>query len=154
MTIEPKRESHPFLLVTLVLLIALSASLAHAQQPGRRAAVATRALARGTVLSVDDFEFRDTTMRGVTDTSRVDAGWVTRRMIAAGEVLRSPAVEPPMLVVANQAVEVEWRESNVRLTFRGTVTRGAALGERVTVRTDAGRRMEATVVAAGRVRLD
>lgn len=140
--------------MALAVLLALSASLAHAQQPMRRAAVATRALARGTVLSVDDFVFRDTTVRGPADTARVDAGWVTRRTINAGEVLRAPAVEPPTIVTANQPVEIEWKDHNVRLTLRGIAGRNAALGERVPVRTELGRRVDATVVAPGRVRLD
>jgi flagellar basal body P-ring formation protein FlgA len=149
-----KGGAHPYLLMALAVLLALSATLAHAQQPSRRAPVATRALARGTVLSVDDFAFRDTTMRGPADTSRVDAGWVTRRAIAPGEVLRSPAVEPPTIVSANQQVEIEWKDQNVRLTMRGTAARDAALGQRVPVRTELGRRVDATVVAPGRVRLD
>lgn len=149
-----KGFAHPFLLAALAVLLLLSAGLAHAQLPARRAAVATRALARGTVLSVDDFAFRDTTLRGPADTSRVDAGWVTRRAIAVGEVLRSPAVEPPTIVSANQSVEIVWRDQNVRLTIRGIAARNASLGERVPVRTELGRRIDATVVGPGRVRLD
>jgi flagella basal body P-ring formation protein FlgA len=147
--------AHPYLLATLALLLALSATLANAQQPGtplQRAAVATRALARGTVLGAGDFVYRDTSVIGRVDS--IDAGWVTRRSFAAGEVLRSPAVEPPTIVSANQSVEIEWRDQNVRLTLRGIATRNAALGERVPVRTELGRRIDATVVAPGRVRLD
>lgn len=146
--------AQPYLLTALAILLALSASLAHAQQPTRRAAIATRVLARGSVLSVDDFVYRDTTLRGPADTSRVDAGWVTRRTINAGEVLRAPAVEPPTIVQANQPVEIEWQDQNVRLTLRGIAGRNGALGERVSVRTELGHRIDATVVAPGRVRLD
>jgi flagella basal body P-ring formation protein FlgA len=146
--------AHPYLLAALAILLMLSAGLAHAQQPTRRAAIATRALARGTVLGADDFVYRDTTLRGPADTTRVDAGWVTRRSFAAGEVLRAPAVEPPTIVLANQPVTIEWKDQNVRLTLRGIAARNAALGERVPVRTELGRRVDATVVAPGRVRLD
>jgi len=93
-------------------------------------------------------------MRAPLDSSRVALGWTTRRMIAAGEILRSPAVEPPIVVGANQPVEVEWADQNVRLTIRGVAARNASLGDRVAVRTDLGRRVEGTVVAAGRVRID
>ena len=58
------------------------------------------------------------------------------------------------MVSANEPVSVEWADRNVLLTIRGIVTRNAALGERVTVRTELGRRVDATVVAPGRVRID
>jgi len=151
MSLRPK---YPLLVGMLVALIALSAGLAHAQVATRRAAIATRTLPRGTVLGADDFVYRDTTLRGPLDTNTVTAGWVTRRLIGAGEVLRVPAVERPAVVSANEPVEVEWKDRNVLLTLRGVVTRNASLGERVTVRTDLGHRIEATVVAPGRVRID
>jgi flagella basal body P-ring formation protein FlgA len=79
---------------------------------------------------------------------------VTRRTIAAGEVLRSPAVEPPTVVNANSPVEVEWVDGNLTLTVEGIAARNASLGERVPVRTESGKRLEGTVVAPGRVRMD
>jgi len=150
----PWRPKYPLLVGTLVALLALSARLAHAQEATRRAAVATRTLPRGTVLAANDFVYRDTTLRGPIDTNTVAAGWITRRLIGAGEVLRVPAVERPAVVSANEPVEVEWKDRNVLLTLRGIVTRNASLGERVSVRTDLGHRIEATVVAPGRVRID
>lgn len=117
-------------------------------------AFATRAIARGAVLTANDFEYRDSTSRAPLDTNQISSGWVTRRTIAAGEVLREPAVEPPDLVSANEPVEIEWKDQNISLTMRGTATRNGALGEHVTVRTEQGKRIEATVVAAGRVRID
>ena len=92
---QTKLVAHPLLVATLALLLALSASIAHAQRPAQRVAIATRSLARGTVLSAADFEYRDTTARGPIASARVDTGWVTRSTIAAGEVLREPAVQPP-----------------------------------------------------------
>lgn len=143
---------YPLLLAALVALLALSAGVAHAQAPAtRRVAVATRTLVRGTVLTADDFTMRDTTLRGTADS--VAVGWVARRLIGAGEVLRMPAVERPRAVAANQHVELEWRDRNVVLTIRAVATRDAALGERIAVRTDSGRRVQATVVGPGRVRL-
>lgn len=151
-----RRPQYPRLigtLVALVVLSALSARLAHAQAATRHVPVATRALARGTVLSADDFVMRDTTLRGVADTNHVEAGWVTRRLINAGEVLRTPAVERPAIVSPNQPVQIEWQDRNVRLVLQGVATQRGGLGERVSVRSDTGRRMEATVVAPGRVRI-
>jgi flagella basal body P-ring formation protein FlgA len=148
----PRR--HPLLVGTLLALLALRVGLAHAQAPARRAAIAARLLPRGTVLTADDIVYRDTTLRGPIDTNTVVPGWVTRRLIGAGEVLRTPAVERPVVVSANEPVSVEWADRNVLLTIRGIVTRNAALGERVTVRTELGRRIDATVIAPGRVRID
>jgi flagella basal body P-ring formation protein FlgA len=150
----PPRPKYPLLVGTLVALLALSASLAYAQESKRTVAVASRLLPRGTVLGADDIVYRDTTVRGPIDTNRVVAGWVTRRTIGSGEVLRVPAVERPAMVSANQPVNVEWADRNVMLTVRGVVTRNAALGERVTVRTELGHRVDATVIAPGRVRID
>ena len=140
----------------LPFLALLSVVAAHADAQMRRVPVATHQIARGATLSADDIELRDSTMRsGVpVDTNEVAPGWVTRRVINAGEILRAPAVEPPNLVTANQPVAVEWVDQNIRLTLRGTATRNAAIGTRVTVRMDNGRRIDGTVVGAGRVRID
>ena len=149
----------PRLVVSLGTLVLLSAHAGEAQQPPmRRVAVATRMIARGVALSAGDLEFRDTTMASTLgmsgDSNRVAAGWVTRRVIAAGEILRAPAVEPPTAVSANQQVAVEWSDQNIRLTLRGIATRNAPVGSRVSVRMESGRRVETTVVGAGRVRID
>jgi len=150
-----KVVEYPLLIATLVLLLVISAGVANAQQPApQRVAVATRTLPRGTVLTANDFALRDTTVRGPRDAMPAGEGWVTRRLIGVGEVLRMPSVERPHAVTANQPVELEWQDDNVKLTIRGIATRNAALGERITVRTDSGRRVEATVVAPGRLRLD
>ncbi len=155
-----RRLFHPLTLVALIALALLTARLAGAQAPQRggaqrRVAVAVRSLSRGTVLDAGDFEYRDTSMaRGVSDTTSVGMGWVTRRVIAVGEVLREPAVEPPLIVTANDPVEAIWQDHNVRLSIRAIATRNGALGDRVVVRTEQGRRMDATVIGPGRVRIE
>lgn len=122
--------------------------------PTRRMPIALRTIPRGTVLGADDFEYRDTTTHLTPDTNQIVAGWITRRTINAGEILHAPAVEPPAVVTANSSVQVEWVDGNVRLTIRGVAARSGALGERVPVRTELGKRIEGTVVAPGRVRID
>jgi len=125
-----------------------------ASAPTHRMPIATRTIVRGAVLTADDFVYRDTATRALPDTAQITAGWVTRRTINAGEILRTPAVEPPTIVSANSTVEVEWVDGNVRLTIRGVAARNASLGDRVPVRTELGKRIEGTVVAPGRVRID
>jgi flagellar basal body P-ring formation protein FlgA len=141
-------------IVVVIVAVAAVASCAGAQAPLTHVAIAARALTRGTVITVDDIIYKDSTVRASGDSSRVAPGWVTRRMIAAGELLRVPAVEPPNVVQANQSVDVEWKDQNIELLLRGTVNRSGAIGDRVTVRTESGRRFEGTVVAPGRVRID
>ncbi|HEY4306811.1 MAG TPA: flagellar basal body P-ring formation chaperone FlgA [Gemmatimonadaceae bacterium] len=129
---------------------------AKAVQPKVRVAVATRALVRGAVLSADDFEMRDTTVRfaSPSDATPVAAGWVARRSFNAGEVLRSPAVEAPAVINANSPVLIQWSDGSVSLTVHGVAQRNGALGERIPVRSDLGKRFDATVVGPGRVRID
>lgn len=156
-----RRLFHPVVLLALASFIMFTARLAGSQEPAtsdRRVAVATHALARGTVLAAGDFVYRDTTTQAGSrlsaDTDHVGAGWVTRRTVAQGEVLREPTVEPPVVVSANSPVDVEFEEQGVRLTVRGTAARDGTMGERIPVRTTLGKRLEATVVAPGRVRID
>lgn len=152
-----RRLLHPLTLIAIAALLVLSARLAGAQESTNakvRVAVAARALARGAVLADSDIMYRDTTVRGSIEATNVARGWITRRVIAAGELLRSPSVEPPVLVSANAPVEVEFRDGNVRLSIAGTAARDGSLGDRVPVRTELGHRIEGTVVARGRVRID
>jgi flagellar basal body P-ring formation protein FlgA len=148
--------SHPLILVALAAALLFAARAVGAQQtqrPVRHVAIATHALVRGAALTADDIEYRDSTVRMPADTNRVAPGWVTRRAIAAGEVLRAPAVEAPAAVSANQSVEVEFNDENVRLTLRGIVSRTAPIGDHVTVRIESGRRVDGVVVGPGRVRI-
>lgn len=177
-----RRSLHPVLLVALATLLLLAARIAGAQQtnganaasaalplapraaispvriqpaePIHRLPIALRAIPRGAVLTADDFEYRDTTSRITPDTVRIVPGWVARRTINQGEILHEPAIEPPAIVTANEPVQVEWMDHDVRLTVRGIAARSGALGERVPVRTELGKRVEGTVVAPGRVRID
>jgi flagella basal body P-ring formation protein FlgA len=153
-----RRLNQSLALAVIAIMLLCAARLLGAQQPraenGRRVAVAAHAIPRGAVLAIDDIEYRDTTLRVAVDTNAIAPGWVTRRMINAGEVLRSPAVEPPQIVTANEPVLVEWVDGNVSLTVHGTAARNGSIGERVPVRTELGKRIEGTVVAPGRVRID
>jgi flagella basal body P-ring formation protein FlgA len=147
-----------FLLALAAALVSLAAAAprgADAQRPPtQHAAVAAHDIARGAILTADDIVYRDTVMRAPTDTNHVAPGWVTRRMVAAGELLRAPVVTPPIVLQANQQVNIEWADRNITLKLRGVATRSASLGERIIVRTEYGRRIEATVIGPGRVRID
>nr|PZN89902.1 MAG: flagella basal body P-ring formation protein FlgA [bacterium] len=119
-------------------------------------AVAARRLERGVALTEADVAHTVTVHWGAPprEGAPVGAGWVTRRVIAAGEALRPPAVAPPVLVNAGEPVQVVARRGNVELTLRARAANSAAAGERVTVRTEAGRRLQGVAVARGVVRID
>jgi flagella basal body P-ring formation protein FlgA len=132
--------------------------------------VAMRDLPRGAVLAASDVGYAQRKTRAAhpvphsvasIDSSVQPAatndhlvGWTTRRNIAKGDWLGAPSIEPPQLVKSGDVVEVSWSEGGIRVTTKGLATRSAAAGERVTVRLPAQRTVEASVVAAGQVRVN
>ncbi|HTR79925.1 MAG TPA: flagellar basal body P-ring formation chaperone FlgA [Gemmatimonadaceae bacterium] len=132
-----------------------------AQQPAPaptvRLAVAARPIARGSVLTDDDITYveRPASAQPVEGgAATVQPGWVARRLINTGEVLRNPAVEPPIVVSANETVDVVYVDGDVQISIRAMVTRDASIGERVTVRTTDGRHLDGVVTGPGCVRID
>jgi flagella basal body P-ring formation protein FlgA len=122
-----------------------------------RVAVATRAIASGESLADSDIALRDTTIvwrwNTAPDTTRPAAGWVARRAIAAGEVLRAPAVMPQPVVTSGAAVTAIWQDGPVRLVLTGTATNTAAIGAPVGVRIDRTRRLDGIAIGPNTVRL-
>lgn len=123
-----------------------------------RLSVATRALQRGDTLRADDIGLIDTTIvwRWSTvspDTTRAQSGWIARRAIAAGEVLRYPAVGAPPVVSAGTRVSAIYQDGPVRIQLTGVATNTAALGAPVGVRIDPTRRLDGIAVAPNTVRL-
>jgi flagella basal body P-ring formation protein FlgA len=119
-------------------------------------AVAKHALARDVVLGDGDIAMSSAVLWGAPqDSTELPAvGWVTHRVIAAGEQLREPAVTKPALVKAGDGVSIEWRRGTVALSMRGTAAGSASLGERVWVRTASGHRLQGVVAAPALVRID
>lgn len=123
-----------------------------------RLSVATRDLARGDTLSATDFATIDTAIvwRWTTsspDTTQAQVGWITRRTIAKGELLRYPAVTAPPMVKAGSKVAVWYQDGPVRITLTGIATNTATLGAPVGVRVDPTRRLDGIAVAPNTVRL-
>jgi flagellar basal body P-ring formation protein FlgA len=139
----------PLVVCAAALLAAPAlAAPALAQQPRAAAFVAARALPRGWVLTADDM-----TTAGA-EARQAPVGWTTKRMIAAGEPLRAPAIAPPDAIRAGQPVDVLWSDGAIRLRLKGTAMNAATLGARVTVRIDARRRLEGVATAPGTVQLN
>ncbi len=87
------------------------------------------------------------------DTTRALPGWVTHRNIAAGEVLRAPAVSPPPAVTSGSKVTAIWQDGPVRMVITGIATNNAAIGAPVGVRIDPTRRLDGIAAGPNTVRL-
>ena len=115
--------------------------------------VARHDLARGVTLAAADIDtvVTDGVARtsGTPAGSRVVEGWVTRRVVRAGEPLRAPAVAAPSLIARGARVTLVWETGGLRLTREGTALGDAHRGERVTVRVDATRRFTGVATSTG-----
>lgn len=121
-------------------------------------AVASRALQRGDTLRAHDFSLIDTTITWrwsmpSTESANVQAGWIVQRAINAGEVLRSPSVQPPAVITGGSPVKVIYRDGPVQITVTGTAIASATLGAPVSVRVDRTRRIEGIAIGPNTVRL-
>jgi flagella basal body P-ring formation protein FlgA len=112
---------------------------------------AARDLPRGITLTEADIVRGGDPALTATNADGVGEGWVTRRLIAAGEPLRRPAVAPPVWVVTGESVQVLYRVGSVEARLRGTAMGSASKDERVLVRIDTRRRVEGVAVAPGLV---
>jgi flagella basal body P-ring formation protein FlgA len=184
-SVERRAEHEARIRLLAVALVALSllfvwTGSAHAQSPRAAAPaglVAARAIPRGAVLTADDIATDGNAPSTLAARRSTLIGWTTRRVIAAGEPLRAPAVVPPAggaatdrptldattpnapahgaaAVRAGQKVAVVYRDAGVALRLNGVAAQDGAVGARVGVRLDARRRLEGTVVAPGVVRID
>jgi flagella basal body P-ring formation protein FlgA len=121
----------------------------------RTVPVATHALARGVALKPTDYQISSVVVRSALKTAvAAESGWVTRRPVSAGEPLVEPAVGPPALVTAGQGVNYVVDHEKIHLSIRGTAATAGALGDKVWVRMDSGRRLRGTVTAQGTVTAD
>ena len=117
--------------------------------------VAARDLARGVVLTAADVELKpgNGAVSARSAGEQAGAGWVTRRVVRAGEPLREPAVTKPAVIESGQTVDAIWDEAGIVLRVRGTAVGAAAIGERVIVKVDARRRLEGVASGPGLVRI-
>jgi flagella basal body P-ring formation protein FlgA len=119
--------------------------------------VAARSLARGETLRAEDITRRDTIIvwrwNSAPDTTPALPGWVTRRALAAGEVLRAPAVSAPRVISSGAPVTAIWQDGPLRLVITGVATNTATAGAPVGVRIDRTRRLDGIAVAPNTVRL-
>ncbi|MCC6928923.1 MAG: flagellar basal body P-ring formation protein FlgA [Gemmatimonadaceae bacterium] len=116
------------------------------------ALVATRRLVRGTVLKASDIARTrvrarlDANGHARAESLDVTPGWIARRVIQPGEVLRAPAVAPAPLVAAGQAVRFTYQQDGLELSLDGVAPVAGALGDTIPVRLGA-RRLLSGIVA-------
>lgn len=104
--------------------------------------VAARSIPRGAELVADD-------IAPGSDSVMARLGWIARRVIRAGEVLREPAVEPPPLIRAGQPVQYQVTVNGISVSMTGTALSDASLGQEVVVRLDPKRRLSGIVTGRG-----
>lgn len=116
-----------------------------------REAVARRGMARGERLAPAHVEWRTRVSWGAppAEEARARTGWVAQRRIRPGEVLEPPALRPPLLVASGEPVEIRWAGEGVAVTLAGRAVGSASMGERVAVRTEAGKRLFGVVAGEG-----
>jgi flagella basal body P-ring formation protein FlgA len=145
------KSRHIALLMSGVgLALACVASCAHAQSaPAGAMPVAARDIPRGVELTAADIA--PDSAAAVATASRI--GWVTRRMMRAGETLSEPSVAPPQLVHAGASVTVRAEAGGVVVTRPGTALTSGSLGEHVRVRIDSQHIVTGIVAASATVKI-
>lgn len=118
------------------------------------APVATRHLPRGTVLSESDLRVAHVASRVLqADLPVTISGWVTRRTIRAGELLRPPAIARRPLVPRGSTVDVAIRVGEIEVVTRGVAIRDAEMDDAVAVRLGPKRTVQGRVQGPGHVLL-
>lgn len=119
--------------------------------------VAKRAFSTGDTVRADDIALLDTTIvwpwNSTPDTTRAVAGWIVRRPVAVGEVLRAPGIMAPPVVSAGANVTAIWQDGSLKLVLTGVAMNTASLGAPVGVRIDRTRRLDGVAIAPNTVRL-
>jgi len=120
-----------------------------------RVVKAARDLERATVLVGEDMIADVDVVWGPPQRNEpvIVAGWTTKRRVRMGEPLRPPVVEAPRAVRPGDTVQLIVERGTVTIALTGKATGSAAIGERVIVRADTGRRMAGVVVEPGVVRI-
>lgn len=115
--------------------------------------VATRRLPRGAVLQAGDLQVMRVAggLAAARRHTAVHPGWIARRVIQPGEILRPPAVAPAPLVTAGQAVQFTFQQDGLALTLDGVAPVAGSLGDTIPVRLGARRRVTGVVAGPARV---
>jgi flagella basal body P-ring formation protein FlgA len=152
-----RRAAAQAALLAAVALLPRAAATQSAPVPGRAgdaadsthdtAVLAARTLPRGTVLGPDDIR------SGSPDPTAWPIGWVTRRVIRAGETLRPPAIGRPPLVRTGSAVSAVGGTGQVRIVRSAIAVGSGARGDTILVRVPRQAAIPAVVVDSSTVHI-
>lgn len=132
----------------------LAGTRAQAQQDTVAVYVAARSLPRGATLTARDIApVPRTTRRPSVQATRPEPGWITRRVIHAGEVLASPAVIPPPTIPAGSNVRFVVTRGGIELAVPAVALTAASAGEPISVRLTTPPQRRATGIVAGPARV-
>ena len=101
---------------------------------------ATRVIPRGSVLTADDIM-----VVGDSLPQALPLGWVTRRVVQAGEALRPPAIGRAPVVHTGRSVSLIAGTSTVRIVRSGAALEDGAPGDTIRVRFGGGATVAAVV---------
>lgn len=140
----------------LALMMLGASAIAHAET-GVRIIVPAHDIARGEVIAESDLTTAlvdgGALMSGVVTRPDAIAGMQTRRVLRAGEPLRTDDVRRPVMVSKGQTVTMQFSAPGVELTAMGRAMGEGGVGDMVTVQNPVSFRMiAATVTGPGTVR--
>lgn len=126
----------------------------------QQALVASRQIARGSILRDEDLLVQHSLAWGAPDAALSSVrpeqviGSEARRTLRDGETIRLHDVASAPVVFAGDSVTAEIIRDGVRLALVGTALHNASLGARVAIRLDRGRRFAGIATGRNTVRLD
>ncbi|MFN8582726.1 MAG: flagellar basal body P-ring formation chaperone FlgA [Gemmatimonadaceae bacterium] len=133
---------------------ALATGRAQAQQDSTSVLVAARALPRGAVLRSSDMTLARRPVHGARGTdSRPEPGWITRRVIRAGEELAAPAVTPAPTIAVGATVRYVVTRGALELALPAVALTAASTGQTIAVRLSTPPARRATGIVAGPLRV-
>lgn len=120
--------------------------------------VASRGIARNSVLSLADFDTQLRDISQLPDNVVMDAGRilgkVTKRNIRAGEVLRLSNVSEPTVIKRGDAVVIEARSGSILVSSQGVAMANGRIGDQISVRnTQSERIVRVKIIGPGRARV-
>lgn len=125
---------------------------------GIRIVVPMRDIARGQVIGESDLGYltiaSSNFMSGMATSPKALEGMQARRILHAGESIRSDDVRAPILVTKGQTVTMSFDAPGITLSAMGRAMSEGGMGESITVQNPASYRMvTATITGAGNVRV-
>jgi flagella basal body P-ring formation protein FlgA len=124
-----------------------------------RIVVPTHDIARGEVIGESDLTYAtvdgNALMSGVATSMDEAKGMQARRVLSAGQPLRSADIRRPIVVTKGQVVTMMFSAPGVEVAATGRAMTEGGVGDTVTIQNPASYRMvSATVIAPGTVRAD